>query len=112
MLERGYEKLELLGRGSYGTVHKIRMIQDGRIFALKEISLKNLSCPEEEREILNESLVHLQLSHPCVIKFMESAVEDSTLRILMEWAEGGDLGNHIKQMAKRKSIFEVLFVQI
>ncbi len=102
-----YEKLEILGRGSYGSVHKVKRIKDNQIFALKEISLKGLSCPEEEKDILNESQVHLQLQHPNVICFVESVVEDGALRIVMEWGEGGDLANLIKNVAKRGSVFEV-----
>lgn len=102
-----YEKLELLGRGSYGTVYKVRQRKDNCIFAMKEISLKDISGPEEERDILNESQVHLQLNHPCVIRFMHSVVVDSVLRIVMEWAEGGDLGCRIKQAIMNKSAFEV-----
>jgi serine/threonine protein kinase len=104
-----YEKLEILGRGSYGSVHKVRRIDDSRVFALKEISLKGLSCPEEEKDILNESQVHLQLQHPNVICFIESVVEDGALRIVMEWGEGGDLANLIKKVAKSSSVFEVRF---
>ena len=107
MQARNFERLELLGRGSYGSVYKVKKIDDGQLLALKEISLKNLNCPEEERDILNESQVHLQLQHPCVIRFIDSAVEDSILRILMEWAEGGDLGNHIKKLARKQELFQV-----
>ena len=104
-----YEKLEILGRGSYGSVHKVRRIEDSRVFALKEISLKGLSCPEEEKDILNESQVHLQLQHPNVICFIEAVVEDGALKIVMEWGEGGDLANLIRTVAKSRSVFEVIF---
>jgi NIMA (never in mitosis gene a)-related kinase 2 len=115
MITSEYEKLELLGRGSYGSVYKVKKKGDCRIFALKQISLKDLSCPEEERDILNESQVHLQLNHPCVIRFVDSVVENRVLNILMEWAEGGDLGSRIRHMANQKIEFEVfrcLFLNI
>jgi serine/threonine protein kinase len=88
-------KLERIGKGSYGEVFKARLHDSGTIVVVKEVSLAGLS-PEEEKEILNESQVMVQVEHKNVIRFMASFVENNTLHIVMEWAAGGDLSVLIK----------------
>lgn len=93
-------KLERIGKGSYGEVFKARMKGTGTIVVVKEVSLVGIS-KEEEREILNESQVMLQVEHKHVIRFVASFVENSTLHIVMDLASGGDLAANVRDYAAR-----------
>ena len=50
-----YDKLEILGQGSFGDVYKVRRKNDKEIRALKEIKKKSLKVSELKNEI-NEYL--------------------------------------------------------
>jgi hypothetical protein len=93
-------KLERIGKGSYGEVFKARMKGTGTIVVVKEVSLVGIS-KDEEREILNESQVMLQVEHKHVIRFVASFVENSTLHIVMDLASGGDLAAAVREYAVR-----------
>ena len=85
-----YTKLDRVGRGSYGEVFKVRRHSDGAELVLKQVSMLGIS-EQEEREILNETSCMMQLSHPHIIAFVGSFLEQGSLHIVMEFASGGDL---------------------
>lgn len=92
---------EILGTGSYGEVKLIKNKSTFELFALKLIDKKSL---EEEKIphdlILREISVHKTLSHPNIIKLIESFEDPHKLYIILEYAEGGNLFELIKQNGK------------
>ena len=54
--ERGYTVLELLGRGTTGSVHKIRRNADDQLLVVKNIPLIGFTT-EQRAEVLNEAQV-------------------------------------------------------
>ena len=80
-----------LGSGSYGIVYKVESIKANKeIFVLKKISMKHLK-PKYQLEALQEVKILRELSHPHIIKYYTSFIEEESLFILMEFAAGGDL---------------------
>lgn len=84
-----YEKLECIGRGSFGEVYKGRELATGQIVALKLVDLEK--ADDEIEVIQREIKVMSQISNPHVVKYHSSLMKGSTLWIVMEFMSGGSL---------------------
>ena len=92
---------KILGTGSYGEVKLIKNKSTFELFALKLIDKKSLEEEKTPHElILREISVHKTLSHPNIIKLIESFEDTQKLYIILEYAEGGNLFELIKQNGK------------
>lgn len=90
----------LLGEGAFSTVFKVKRISDGAEYAMKKVKMMKLS-EREKQNALNEVRILASIQHPNIIAYKEAFFEDATssLCIIMEYADGGDLlkliNNHI-----------------
>ena len=97
----GFEILEKLGDGAYSVVYKVRRKEDSQIYALKKVSLSNLSQKEKENS-LNEVRILASVKSTFVIAYKEAFIDetDQSLCIVMEYADKGDLYQKITQFKK------------
>ena len=79
-----------LGRGSYGIIYKVESAINHQIYVMKKISMKHMKA-KHQKEALQEVLILKKMSHPNIIKYYSSFIEEETLYIIMEYAAGGDL---------------------
>ena len=100
----GFEILKKLGDGAYSIVYKVRRKQDGNIYALKKVKLQNLSDKERENA-LNEVRILASIKSSFVISYKEAFIEDSdsSLCLVMEYADNGDLYQKIVQFKNESS---------
>jgi len=75
---------------------------DQRTLVVKHISVKELSA-KELQSANNEVRVLSMLSHPNIISYETSFVEDGVLRIVMEHANAGDLHKAINALQKQRA---------
>ncbi|CAK9083581.1 Serine/threonine-protein kinase Nek1 (Never in mitosis A-related kinase 1) (NimA-related protein kinase 1), partial [Durusdinium trenchii] len=95
MLEERYERLQILGEGSYGTAHLVRERHGSRKYVAKEIRISHLG--EKERSLaLAEADVLKRLAHANIIRYVDSFIEARLLYIIMEYADHGDLATQIQ----------------
>ena len=80
-----FEVVSFLGKGTTGSVYKVRRRADGALLVVKAIMLTGYS-EVQRREIINEVTVMSRASHPNVIAYEGSFVERDTLHIVMELA--------------------------
>ncbi len=102
----GFQILSKIGEGSYSTVLKVKRIKDGNIYALKRVKFRKLS--EKEREnALNEIRILASVKDKHVISYKEAFFDekDSSLGIVMEYADNGDLFQTISERKKTKDYF-------
>ncbi|KYQ91316.1 putative protein serine/threonine kinase [Tieghemostelium lacteum] len=71
-----FEELELLGRGGFGQVVKVRNNLDGRFYAVKKIKLN--SNQNQNKRILREVITLSRLHHQHVVRYYQA------------WVEGGE----------------------
>ncbi|KIX98262.1 uncharacterized protein Z520_06342 [Fonsecaea multimorphosa CBS 102226] len=98
-----YEVKEVIGRGAFGIIRKVRRKQDGHILCRKEINYLKMS--QKERDQLHaEFSILASLSHPNIVGYFhrEHLRQTQELYLYMEYCGGGDLGCVIKEL-KRKS---------
>ena len=102
----GFNILSKIGEGSYSTVLKVQRIADGNIYALKRVKFYKLS--EKEREnALNEIRILASVKNKNVISDKEAFFDekDSSLGVVMEYADNGDLFQLITERKKTKNYF-------
>jgi NIMA (never in mitosis gene a)-related kinase len=97
-----YKFIFVIGEGAFSTVFKVRRLSDNAEYAMKKVKMIKLS-EREKQNALNEVRILASIQHPNIIAYKEAFFEDSTssLCIVMEYANGGDLlkliNNHIKK---------------
>ena len=95
-----------LGRGSFGSVYLVLRKKDQKIYALKTVIFENLNKRDQENS-LNEVRILASINHPNVIGYKEAFWDEqgSSLNIVMEYADDGDLESKIVQMRKEGGMF-------
>eukprot|EP00930_Biecheleria_cincta_P032718 TRINITY_DN22691_c0_g1_i1.p1 TRINITY_DN22691_c0_g1~~TRINITY_DN22691_c0_g1_i1.p1 ORF type:complete len:521 (+),score=84.83 TRINITY_DN22691_c0_g1_i1:116-1564(+) len=101
-VSRGYKPIRCLGRGSFGTATLVQS-RDGGLCVMKAIYLGN-SSPQQREETVTEASVLASLKHPYVVRYFDGFIEDSSLAIITEFADGGDLGRRIEQQKQLDSL--------
>ncbi|XP_069692343.1 serine/threonine-protein kinase Nek8-like isoform X2 [Periplaneta americana] len=94
-----YQHYSAIGRGSFGIVDLYKAA-DGKFVIIKKISLEYLT-EKEEKTTYREAEMMSRLNHPNIIHFYNCFVDDRSLHIVMEYAQGGTLKEYID---KRKGV--------
>jgi NIMA (never in mitosis gene a)-related kinase len=102
-----FQIMNKLGEGAYSTVYKVKRMVDGNIYALKKVKLLNLS-EKEKQNALNEVRILASVKSSFVISYKEAFFDEneSTLGIVMEYADKGDLYQKICEFKKAAVFFE------
>eukprot|EP00002_Diphylleia_rotans_P038746 TRINITY_DN8859_c0_g1_i1.p1 TRINITY_DN8859_c0_g1~~TRINITY_DN8859_c0_g1_i1.p1 ORF type:complete len:508 (-),score=92.25 TRINITY_DN8859_c0_g1_i1:341-1864(-) len=90
--------LEVLGKGSFGCVHRVRSKQDNREYVIKEIDMSELTT-EERSATKNEVSLLASLDSPYIVKHITSFTAGEVLYIVMEFCRNGTLGDYIKSQS-------------
>ena len=81
-----YEKLEQVGEGTYGVVHKARDADTGEIYALKAIRLES----EDEgipSTAIREIALLKELQHPNIVRLVNVLHTDKKLTLVFEFLD-------------------------
>ena len=113
-----FDIIEKLGEGSYSTVYKVKRKLDDQIYALKKVKLLNLN-EREKKNSLNEVRILASIKSKYVISYKEAFFDekDSTLGMVMQYADNGDLHQKILEHKKSMKYFDEIeiwkiFIQI
>ena len=96
-----------LGKGTFGSVSIVKRKEDQQTYAMKRVKIVKLSKKEIENSF-NEVRILASLNHKNIIGYKEAFYDEksSTLNIVMEYADDGDLSTKIKLLLKNKLQFE------
>lgn len=83
-----YKLIEKLGKGSYGTVWKVKHKPTGLIRAMKKIPKSN---KDEEEVIVNEIELLKKMDHPNIVKIFEFYSNEIEYCLITEHCSGGEL---------------------
>ena len=104
-----FEIIKALGKGSYGTVYTVKSRLDSNIYVMKKMELNHLK-ESQQRECYREVSILRKVSHPNIIKYYASFLENESLCIIMEYAELGDLYTLIKHYKRHQKLFDELLL--
>lgn len=68
------EPLDVIGRGTFGLIRKVRRHADGRIFARKELEFARMS-ERDRRQIVAEVNILRNLAHDNIVAYVERFVD-------------------------------------
>ena len=101
----GFTIIKQLGKGSYGTVYKVKRVSDGNSYALKMVDLTSMNQRQRE-EAVNEIRIMASITSPFIIGFHEATIQDHKLCIVTDYAKLGDLSNLIARRKLKRRPFK------
>lgn len=90
-----FEILQILGKGSYGLVAKVRSKKNKKIYALKQIDLSKINTQKEKDLCQQEIILLQQLNHSNINKYYKSIINENIINTIMEFMNNGDLKGFI-----------------
>ena len=101
-----FEIITKLGSGSFSKVYKVIRKIDNQIYALKKVNILNL-CDKEKFSSLNEIRILASIKNKYVVGYKEAFLDesDSTLCLVMEYADRGDLSKRINEQKSKGKYF-------
>lgn len=98
-----YQLGRLLGRGSFGKVHKARSLVDNSVVAVKIIDkAKTVDAAMEPRIVREIDAMRRLQNHPNILKIFEVMATKTKIYLVMELATGGELFGKISGRRKLK----------
>ena len=88
-IEVNYEVLEVIGKGGYGEVKKVRHKELDVVRALKVIKKSRYKSAAELKMIKNEISIMKVVDHPSIVKLYEFFEDDENFYIIQEFCSGG-----------------------
>ncbi|OBA21150.1 kinase-like protein [Metschnikowia bicuspidata var. bicuspidata NRRL YB-4993] len=106
-----YEPLEVIGRGSFGTVRKVRQKDTGVVLVRKEIEYTSMNN-QEKNHIISELRILRELDHPHIVKYLrhDHIQDKKAIHIYQEYCDGGDLGKIIGRFKRDKESIPEEFI--
>lgn len=93
-------KTKLLGQGSFGSVYQAIDSQLGTPITVKQIPISGLDATSREERIENlrtEIELLSNLTHPNIVKFYGSSLDENFINIFLEYVGGGSLEHMYRQ---------------
>ena len=100
-----FEIIKELGKGSYGTVYKVKSLLNSNVYVMKKMEIKHLKH-QQQLECYREVSILKKVSHQNIIQYYSSFLEEEILYLIMEYAELGDLYSLIKHYKKHSKYFD------
>ena len=101
-----YEKIRKIGEGSFGEVYLVKNIKSGKNYVSKDIKIEGMS-EDVTIQMFREAKILEALDHPNIVKLFEFyKTRSKKLVLILEYAQGGDLSELIKEKLndKKKNI--------
>jgi len=94
-----YQKVKMVGKGSFGSASLVKRASDKQLLIAKEMALSNMSS-RDLQYVKAEIECLAACNHFAIVGFNESVAVDDKMIIIMEFADAGDLNMQIKDRAK------------
>ena len=95
--------LNILGKGSFGTVFLSRKDGQNCYYATKQIDREKADKPDYQKYFQNELNILRSLNHPNIVHLEDLKVDNKYYYIVMEYINGGSLTDCLKNYQKRNN---------
>jgi len=92
-----FELLRTLGKGAYGKVLLVRKKDNGKLYAMKNMSKSTVLRKDNVGKIKTENNILRALDHPYLVNLKFAFQTPGALHLVMEFLPGGDLFAHMKR---------------
>lgn len=86
-----FQIMRTLGTGSFGRVHLVRSIHNGRYYAIKVLKKRQIVKMKQVDHTNNERKILKMVQHPFLIRMWGTFQDSRNLFIVMDYIEGGEL---------------------
>lgn len=90
-----FRVLKKIGQGGFGRAYVVKSLESGELRVVKQVKLKNLSQRAIEKT-MDEIKIMSKLKHFNIIHYRSHVVQNDSLMILMDYADGGDISTLIQ----------------
>jgi NIMA (never in mitosis gene a)-related kinase len=102
-----YQKLQLIGSGSFGRAYLVQVLPSARLaekdkLVMKEIDLSRMDQRERQSAKVEVEVLRC-LKHPYIVRHWDHFLHDNQLCIVMDYCEGGDLSKYISQCKRQRT---------
>ncbi|KAI4163540.1 MAG: hypothetical protein LQ342_002812 [Letrouitia transgressa] len=106
-----YEPLQVIGKGSFGIIRKVRRVKDNHVLCRKEISYIKMGVKERE-QLHAEFSILSSLRHPNIVAYYHRhhLKDAQDLHLYMEYCGGGDLSKVIQKLRTNNQYADEPFV--
>lgn len=105
-----FDKIRVLGKGSFGTATVHRRRADCTLVVLKEIDLSKFHSEQQRSSAIQEARIMSKLNHNNIIKYYNAYTTDSKLIIEMEYASIGTLQAYLSFQSQLLDEQEILVI--
>lgn len=95
-----FERIKVIGKGSFGKVLLVRKKDSGQIFAMKVISKKNVLKRNQVEHTKTERNVLEFIRHPFIVSLWFAFQTKAHLYLVLDYCEGGELFFHLGKELK------------
>ena len=78
-----YKPISVIGKGTYAKVLLVRSLLDKQIYAMKVLKKKYIIEKHQEKNILTEKGILIELNHPFLVKLKECFQDESKLYFIL-----------------------------
>ena len=97
MTASDFQPITCLGKGSFGTVHLVKQVATGRLYAQKQFRKASLTVHKTliEQTKTERAILESINRHPFVVKLYYAFQDQEKLYLILEYAQGGELFTHL-----------------
>ena len=96
-----YKVVRIVGKGAFGAAVLVHAKNNPREqYVVKQVDVSKMKQKEKD-EAKKEIKLLASFHHPNIVRYRDSFVEGGLLHIVMDFAEGGDLNNLLKEQGTR-----------
>ena len=101
-IEKSYEFIKELGKGSYGHVYRCQNKMTGNVYACKKMSKKKIKSKTQFKTEIN---LLRATDHPNIIKLYDIYEDTDYIYLIMEECNGGEFFDRLAKRAKEKKMY-------
>eukprot|EP01129_Flabellula_baltica_P016980 TRINITY_DN9273_c0_g1_i1.p1 TRINITY_DN9273_c0_g1~~TRINITY_DN9273_c0_g1_i1.p1 ORF type:complete len:445 (-),score=101.65 TRINITY_DN9273_c0_g1_i1:33-1367(-) len=91
-----FDKISVIGKGSFGKVYLVRKKDDKAVYALKVLNKKTIAERDEVEHTKSERDILTQVSFPFLMKLHWTFQTTDSLCFIMDYVNGGELFYHLQ----------------
>ncbi|KAH8554382.1 kinase-like domain-containing protein [Umbelopsis sp. PMI_123] len=103
-IDEQYRRIRTLGKGNFGKVYLAEHRQTLQQVAIKTVDKRNFKNEDQKIHALNEKGIShdfsIRLHHKNIVEVYEVITDDDFIYIIMEYLEGGELFDKIKERGR------------